>query len=60
MEYIQIGGSRMTITIIVIAVIIIFIITGIFLTAVNWGYKVKQTVDTITHEDCEQLNEVKK
>ncbi|MEK4700845.1 hypothetical protein MKX47_14695 [Solibacillus sp. FSL R7-0668] len=50
----------MTMTIIFIAVIVIFIITGFFLTAVNWGYKVKQTVDTITHDDCEQINEVKK
>ncbi|WP_274307801.1 YtzI protein [Solibacillus daqui] len=50
----------MKMTIIVIAVVVIFIITGLFLTAVNWGYKVKHTVDTITHDDSEQMKEVKK
>lgn len=50
----------MTTTIIIITIFIIVIITALFLTAVNWGYKVKQTVDPITHKDPEQTNEVKK
>ena len=50
----------MTTTIIIIAIFVILIITALFLTAVNWGYKVKQTVDTITHHEQEQTNEVKK
>lgn len=50
----------MTITIIIIAIFVIVIITALFLTAVNWGYKVKHTVDPITHKDPEQTNEVKK
>lgn len=41
----------MTATIIIIAVFTIVIITALFLTAVNWGYKVKHTVDSITHDD---------
>lgn len=50
----------MTTTIIIIAIIVIVIITALFLTAVNWGYKVKHTVDVITHHDQEQKTEVKK
>lgn len=50
----------MTTTIIIIAIFVIVIITALFLTAVNWGYKVKQTVDPVTHHEQEQTNEVKK
>ena len=38
-------------SIIIIAIFVIVIITALFLTAVNWGYKVKQTVDPITHHE---------
>lgn len=41
----------MTTTIIIITIFVIVIITALFLTAVNWGYKVKQTIDPITHHD---------
>ena len=50
----------MTTTIIIIAILVILVITALFLVAVNWGYKVKHTVDTITHYDNEQTTEVKK
>ena len=54
------GGRLMTLTIIVIALIVIVLITALFLTAVNWGYQVKHTVDEITHESIEPSQEVKK
>lgn len=49
----------MTTVIMIIAIFVILIITALFLTAVNWGYKVKHTVDVITHHNQEQ-SEVKK
>lgn len=43
---------------IIICLIFVIVITCLFLTAVNWGYKVKQTVDEVTHQPEE--HEVKK
>ena len=41
----------MTMTwLVIVCIIIIVVITGLFLTAVNYGYKVKQTIDEVTHE----------
>lgn len=46
------GGKQMTMTTLIIAcIIIVVVITGLFLTAVNWGYKVKHTIDEVSHEN---------
>ncbi len=36
-------------TIVIVCICIVIIITGLFLTAVNWGYKVNHTIDELTH-----------
>lgn len=33
---------------IIVCLIIVIVITALFLTAVNWGYKVEHTIDRIT------------
>jgi hypothetical protein len=38
-------------TLVIVSIMIIVVITALFLTAVHWGYKVKHTVDEITHEN---------
>ncbi|AWE08411.1 YtzI protein [Lysinibacillus sp. 2017] len=35
--------------IVIVCICIVSLITGLFLIAVNWGYKVKHTIDEVTH-----------
>ena len=46
-------------TLVIVFITIVVVITGLFLIAVHWGYKVKHTIDEISHEK-DSMNTKKK